>query len=226
MDVHLQLDLLGRASAAVALGAVIGVERELRSHPAGMRTHALVSLGAAVFTLSGAYGFGDLPHASDPTRVAAQVASGIGFIGAGAILRRGREVSGLTTAATLWLAAAVGVCSAADELLLGAGITALAMVVVMAGRRWSAHLRGRSRRVVSVRYELGHGTLSSILVILGAQGRVGRITVDDHTTVDGAHTRQLDVEVESLSPKELTDAIEKLLLIDEVISVNAEDSEE
>src|SRR3954451_23793087 len=90
---------------------LLGLEREVRGHPAGARTHALVAVGAVLFTIAGAYGFGDVPHGPtvDPARVAAQVASGVGFLGAGAIMRQGFGVRGLTTAATLWLAAAIGV---------------------------------------------------------------------------------------------------------------------
>jgi putative Mg2+ transporter-C (MgtC) family protein len=88
---------------AAGLGAAIGLERELGAQPAGLRTHMLVSLGAALFTLAGA----NLPG-SDPTRIAAQVVTGIGFLGGGAILREGATVRGLTTAASLWVTAAIG----------------------------------------------------------------------------------------------------------------------
>src|SRR5947209_16104021 len=99
----------------------------MRAHAAGVRTHALVAVGAALFTVAGAYGFADVPHGSnvDPARIAAQVASGVGFLGAGAILRQGIGVRGLTTAATLWLAAALGLASGAgayDAALLGTAI--------------------------------------------------------------------------------------------------------
>src|SRR5947209_2898142 len=109
------LDLLSRLLIASVLGALVGVEREVASRGAGARTHALVALGAALFTIAGAYGFTDVARSatSDPSRVAAQVATGVGFIGAGAILRYGTSVVGVTTAATVWLAAATGVTVAA-----------------------------------------------------------------------------------------------------------------
>src|SRR4051794_3279061 len=100
-------DAAMRVGVATVLGALVGLEREARAHPAGFRTHALVALGACVFSLAGAYGFQGGPPV-DPTRVAAQVVSGIGFIGGGAILRQGGSVRGITTAATLWFAAAIG----------------------------------------------------------------------------------------------------------------------
>jgi putative Mg2+ transporter-C (MgtC) family protein len=103
-----------RLGLAAVLGGAIGVERELRDREAGIRTHLLVSLGSALFTLVSAYGFhefltsGDAVVRTDPTRIAAQIVTGIGFLGAGAIIREGLSVRGLTTAATLWVVAAIG----------------------------------------------------------------------------------------------------------------------
>ncbi len=95
-----------RIAIAALLGGLVGFEREISDQPAGFRTHILVSLGAALFTLVGAYGvFG--PNV-DPTRVAAQIVTGIGFLGAGAIIQQGANVRGLTTAAALWVTAAIG----------------------------------------------------------------------------------------------------------------------
>jgi putative Mg2+ transporter-C (MgtC) family protein len=98
--------IIVRLGLSVVFGAVIGLERELAAQPAGLRTHILVALGAALFTLVGTEVAG-----TDPTRIAAQVVSGVGFLGAGAILREGPTVRGLTTAATLWAAAAIGLAN-------------------------------------------------------------------------------------------------------------------
>lgn len=117
------MDLIGNApeyggvALAAVLGAVVGAERQLRSRNAGVRTNALVALGAALFVVMGAHAFAG-PEA-DPTRVAAQVASGVGFLGAGVIMKQGASISGLNSAATLWAAAAVGA-------LAGGGLWALA----------------------------------------------------------------------------------------------------
>ena len=100
------LDVVIRIMLALVLGGLIGLEREIREHTAGFRTHILVSLGAAVFTLASSYGISGTDF--DPNRISAQVVSGIGFLGAGAIIRYGVTVRGLTTAASLWAAAAVG----------------------------------------------------------------------------------------------------------------------
>lgn len=111
--------VLLRLSVAAVLGGAVGAERELRERQAGLRTHLVVCVGSALFTLVSAYGFRDFIEAGsvyariDPTRIAAQIVTGIGFLGAGAIIRQGLSVRGLTTAATLWLVAAIGMAAGA-----------------------------------------------------------------------------------------------------------------
>jgi putative Mg2+ transporter-C (MgtC) family protein len=102
-DVHPQMLL--RLVVAVVLGALVGYERERKGKPAGVRTHGMVCLGAALFTVVSLYGFG---ASSDQSRVAAMIVSGIGFLGAGAVLHQRESVHGLTTAASLWVTAAIG----------------------------------------------------------------------------------------------------------------------
>ena len=108
-----------RVILAGVFGGAIGAEREIREREAGLRTHMLVSIGAALFTLVSAYGFSDFHFSNasgityDPTRIAAQVVTGIGFLGAGAIIRQGLSVRGLTTAASLWVVAAIGLATGA-----------------------------------------------------------------------------------------------------------------
>ena len=118
------------------LGAAIGIERELRDREAGLRTHVLVSVGSALFTIISAYGFHDFivnggpVIRADPTRIAAQIVTGIGFLGAGAIIREGLSVRGLTTAATLWGVAAIGMAAGAgyySAALFGTAIVILAL---------------------------------------------------------------------------------------------------
>jgi putative Mg2+ transporter-C (MgtC) family protein len=105
-------DTLLRVVVAAVLGSAIGLERELDEKAAGLRTHLLVSVGAALFTLVGAYGFAEFPRGSiDPSRIAAQIVTGVGFLGAGVIFRQGFAIRGLTTAASLWLVAAVGMAA-------------------------------------------------------------------------------------------------------------------
>ncbi len=120
---HLILRLL----LAAGLGAAIGIEREYRRKPAGLRTNILIAVGSALFTiLSVAIGRGS----STPDRIAAQIVSGVGFLGGGAILRSGDSVHGMTTAATIWVNAAVGVAAGAGEYGLAASATALTLVVL------------------------------------------------------------------------------------------------
>src|SRR6058998_444562 len=126
-------EILGRVALAAALGAVLGLERELREREAGLRTHLLVSVGSALFTIVSAYGFreflvngGNVVRA-DPTRIAAQIVTGIGFLGAGAIIRQGFSVRGLTTAATLWVVAAIGLTTGAGYYWPAVATTAIAL---------------------------------------------------------------------------------------------------
>lgn len=114
------LDMLLRIGLGLLLGAAVGFERQWRARTAGLRTNALVSLGAALFVMLSAYGF----DSGDPTRVAAQVVSGIGFLGAGVIMKRGPSISGLNTAATIWASAAVGCLAGAGSYLLAIAGTA------------------------------------------------------------------------------------------------------
>lgn len=143
-------ELILRVLLAGALGGLIGLEREFSDQPAGFRTHILVSLGAALFTLVGAYGLVDFSPGDtfqfDPTRIAAQVVTGIGFLGAGAILRQGLNVRGLTTAAALWVTAAVGT-AAGFGYWRGATATSLATVIALWGlKRFERAVFPRLRR--------------------------------------------------------------------------------
>ncbi|HEX6139876.1 MAG TPA: MgtC/SapB family protein [Candidatus Limnocylindria bacterium] len=123
-----QVDLGLRLTAGLVLGAIIGFERELHRQPAGFRTHSLVALGAALFTIVSAYGFAG--SNVDPTRIAAQIVSGIGFIGAGTILQYRGNIRGLTTAASLWSVAAIGTAAGAGLLVMAIIGTLLILVVL------------------------------------------------------------------------------------------------
>jgi len=123
-----------RVVVAAGLGGLVGLERELREREAGFRTHLLVSVGSCLFTLVSAYGFheflvggGSIVRA-DPTRIAAQIVTGIGFLGAGAIIRQGFSVRGLTTTETLWVVAAIGMASGAGYYSAAVITTALVLI--------------------------------------------------------------------------------------------------
>jgi len=133
-----------RLALAAVFGGAVGLEREFREREAGFRTHMLVSVGSALFTIASAYGFRDfLVHGgslvrTDPTRIAAQIVTGIGFLGAGAIIRQGLSIRGLTTAATLWVVAAIGLTTGAGY-YSAAGITTLLVLVSLWPLRVFAH---------------------------------------------------------------------------------------
>jgi putative Mg2+ transporter-C (MgtC) family protein len=138
-----------RLAVAGGLGAVIGFERELRDREAGIRTHLLVSVGAALFTIVSAYGFheflaqGGSVVRTDPTRIAAQIVTGIGFLGAGAIIREGLSVRGLTTAATLWVVAAIGMASGAGYYWPAVATTVLTLFALWPLRVIAYHVMER-----------------------------------------------------------------------------------
>jgi putative Mg2+ transporter-C (MgtC) family protein len=188
-----------RVAAAGGLGALIGLERESRNQLAGMRTHALVAAGAAVFTLAGAYGFSDIHRGPnvDPMRVAAQIASGIGFIGAGAIIRDRGSVRGITTAAALWTSAAVGLAAGAGlwrVALAGAAVTLVVLVLLRPVRTRLLTLTA-SRYMFEVEYERGHGTLGPVLETIGdVGGSVDDLSVNDDT--EGIRRLELDVHIQ------------------------------
>jgi putative Mg2+ transporter-C (MgtC) family protein len=128
LTLETELNLALRLTVGLVLGAIIGFERELHRQPAGFRTHSLVSLGAALFTVVSAFGFGGVMV--DPTRIAAQIVSGIGFIGAGTILQYRGHIRGLTTAASLWSVAAIGTAAGAGLFVVATIGTVLILVVL------------------------------------------------------------------------------------------------
>lgn len=128
----IEVEMVLRLLLAAALGAIIGYQRERAKKPAGLRTHVLISLGAAIFTIASIYGFG---ATNDTARVAAGVVAGVGFLGAGAIIRGGEGiVAGLTTAATIWSVAGIGLAAGAGLYLVSAVATALVLVVLLIPR--------------------------------------------------------------------------------------------
>lgn len=169
---------LAQIGLAAALGAAVGLERELGTQPAGLRTHMLVSLGAALFTLAGA----DLLKGGDPARVAAQVVTGVGFLGGGAILREGATIRGLTTAASLWVTAAIGLAVGLEH--WSAAVVATVVVVAVL---WPTKYLEREilpqRRLIEARLSLASGaTLADVEA--GAhrilpRGKVLRVTQDE-----------------------------------------------
>ena len=194
-------DVLARLGVAAGLGMAIGIERELRDREAGLRTHVLVSVGSALFTIISAYGFHDLIAnggpviRADPTRIAAQIVTGIGFLGAGAIIREGLSVRGLTTAATLWGVAAIGMAAGAgyySAALFGTAIVILALWPLRAlAFRVLERARPEEQRIV---VELT-GATSDLLAELERQGA----HVTHFETADEADRRVVTLELDGAS---------------------------
>jgi putative Mg2+ transporter-C (MgtC) family protein len=169
-------DLLWRLGLALVLSTVIGVEREVRQENAGMRTYALVGTGAALFMLVSTYGFADVLQSKlivlDPSRVAAQVVSGIGFIGGGLIFVQRSNVRGLTTAAGVWATAGVGLAAGGNLPILATGATFAYLLVSIGYPYITRHIPG-SEALVSrllITYVDGAGVLRKLVAECSAHG--------------------------------------------------------
>ena len=218
----------GELGLALLLSAVIGLEREIRQKSAGLRTHTLVGVGAALFMLISKYGFTDvLQHqvTLDPSRVAAQIVSGIGFLGAGLIFVHRGSVRGLTTAASIWVTAAVGAAAGAGLDVLAAVTVGIYLVVTLVfpvvRRRlpWAA----TGTAALRVRYPDGHGILRQVLNEVTRRGFI----IDDLATEqtsdgeghDGARQVTVTLHVHGRNPAgELVGALSELDYVDAVVA--------
>ena len=177
---------LGELTLAFTLSALVGAEREMRQKSAGLRTHCLVGVASALFMLVSKYGFDDVLNRQlvvlDPSRVAAQVVSGIGFIGGGVIFMRRDVVRGLTTAASIWLTAALGMACGAGLVVLAIATT-VGHFVIMLGLPAIVRRLPRSRRSdtrIRICYEDGRGLLRTILVACtGLRFAVHHVTLEE-----------------------------------------------
>ena len=212
-----------RLVIAAALSGLVGLEREWRERTAGLRTHMLVGVGSALFTLVSAYGFNDFLVGgssvvrADPSRIAAQIVTGIGFLGAGAILRQGLNVRGLTTAAGLWVVAAIGMAVGAGYYggaLIGTGVVLFGLGPL----RWAegqliAWRRTSGRLEIDLRPDQPLGPVLSELE--SKRAKVERIHLDE----GGDEGRELRIEVQlpqGVSGREL---VESLSLREEITAV-------
>jgi putative Mg2+ transporter-C (MgtC) family protein len=198
-DIH-WADVLLRIVVAAALTGAIGMERELRERAAGLRTHMLVGVGSALFTIVSAYAWGDFFFdrqqgvVFDPTRIAAQIVTGIGFLGAGAIIRQGLSVRGLTTAAGLWVVAAIGMAVGAGY--YSAAVIATGVVLVGLGPlRWvegGALARWRrGGRVLEVDMIRAQALAPLLEALEGRRARVSRVEFEDEE-----NRRQVRIELD------------------------------
>jgi putative Mg2+ transporter-C (MgtC) family protein len=210
------LEIVTRVVLAAALGGAIGLERELREREAGLRTHMLVAVGAALFTMVSAYAWSDWQFSNreglvfDPTRIAAQVVTGIGFLGAGAIIRQGLSVRGLTTAATLWVVAAIGMASGVGYYEAAFVTTALVLLSLWPLRvlayRLSARVRPEEGRL-AVDLPAGASAVSVLEAIEDAGADVSALEFEEE-----GDRRRVDVRLRLESGQtaaELIDALTK-----------------
>ena len=224
---------VGELGLALVLSAAIGLEREVRQKDAGLRTHTLVGIGAALFVLISKYGFTDvLEHGLvvlDPSRMAAQIVSGIGFLGAGLIFVRRDSVRGLTTAASVWVTAAVGSAAGAGLAVLAALTTGMYMVVTLLLPIARRHLplMAAGTAMLRVHYPDGRGMLRQILNETTRRG----FTIDDLSTepaTDGqAPMVAVIMHVHGKRPvSELAGALADLDLVDAVVASDSQDADD
>jgi putative Mg2+ transporter-C (MgtC) family protein len=192
-------EILLRVGLAAVLGGAIGFERELREREAGLRTHLLVSVGAALFTMVSAYAWTDWTFSTeegrvfDPTRIAAQVVTGIGFLGAGAIIRQGLSIRGLTTAATLWVVAAIGMATGAGYYAAAVITTVLVLVSLWPLRLVAFRISGRFRPEegrLAIELPAGAGAGSVLEAVEGAGATVRSLEFEEE-----GDTRRVDLRV-------------------------------
>ena len=210
-----ELELVARRALALARGAVLGLERETRHKTAGLRTHSLVALGSALFTIAGAFAVVGIQ--ADPSRVAAQVVTGIGFIGAGAMIRSGLTITGITTAATLWMAAAFGVAAAMGMYIVSVASGAMALFIVLAfGPMKPYMLSPRSRRRLDISHLPANNTLDALVAAVGGVG--GRLSVIE--TGDDGDMRHTSVVVWGIAKAELDGVLRNLIDCDDDVQIN------
>jgi putative Mg2+ transporter-C (MgtC) family protein len=219
---------VGELALALGLSAVIGLEREIRQKSAGLRTHTLVGFASALIMLVSKYGFADVlgGHVTlDPSRIAAQIVSGIGFIGGGLIFVRRDAVRGLTTAAVIWLTAAVGMAAGAGLWLLAIATTAGHLLVVLGFGPLAARLP-RSRWAASrirLEYRDRQGVLRHALAACTARGfTVTEVSVDQP---DGDHeARNVAIWLTVQGTASVTELTATLADLDGVQAVSGDDA--
>jgi putative Mg2+ transporter-C (MgtC) family protein len=219
---------IGELAIALALSTAIGVEREIRQKSAGLRTHTLVGFAAALIMLVSKYGFADIlgnQVVLDPSRIAAQIVSGIGFIGGGLIFVRRDAVRGLTTAATIWLTAAVGMAAGAGLWLLAILVTAGHFLVVLAFTPLAARLP-RSKYAPSrlrLSYLDGRGVLRLALAECTRRDfSVGELSIEQREEEDEPRTVSVWLSVQG--SRSLSDLTAALADIDGVLAVSSDDA--
>ncbi|MFO7265391.1 MAG: MgtC/SapB family protein [Limnochordales bacterium] len=216
-------ELIGRLVLATGLGGLIGLEREVHNHPAGLRTHILVCLGSALVMLVSMYGLlvfhgGDVNGRYDAGRIAAQVVSGIGFLGAGTIMREGSTVRGLTTAASLWIVAAIGLAVGSGMYVAAVVTTAMTIFTLRQLNRLELRSMGPQRDVFSLRIIDRPGMIAAVASVLAKHKiDIRGVVVDSEGLEDGFATLELSVV---MPPKtNVLQVVQELSALDGVVNV-------
>jgi putative Mg2+ transporter-C (MgtC) family protein len=228
---------VGELGLALLLSAVVGLEREVRQKSAGLRTHTLVGVGAALFMLVSKYGFNDVLETGrvilDPSRVAAQIVTGVGFLGAGLIFVRRDSVRGLTSAASIWVTAAIGAAAGAGLPVLATAATAIYLVVALVFPELTRRLPRSSTAisVIRVRYPDGRGILRRLLQVATSQGfAIDELSTDaqhrgpDWVVAEEREWRTVEVTMQvhgRASVNDLAAALSELEDVDAVVAGDA-----
>lgn len=226
MTMPSEAEIAGRIVLAVVLSGLIGLERELNDHPAGLRTHISVALGAALFTIAGSYGFDEFERTRDATnfgvsveRVASNIVVGVGFLGGGAILKYGATVKGLTTAASLWVTAAIGMGVALGS-YFATVVTTVALLVALVGlrapRRWIAERWAKGRDLVVIRLQQG----ADVSTVVGALNDAEGVTIRSLSVREEEGGMVVTADVAGPSGADLEAAVAFLADRDDVDSVD------
>ena len=216
-----QWELIVRLVLAAGLGSVIGLERERLLWAAGLRTHMLVSVGACLAIIVSAYGFNSVLGSHvvlDPSRVAAQVVSGVGFIGAGSIILRNEAIKGLTTAASLWAVAGIGLAAGAGLYTAAVASTAIILLILAGLKPFEERYRA-SRRALELKLQVRRGEMSMAQLEQALGGRTARIR--QLIVRGGDHEDRDDVLVvlTRVSPKDTAEIIQHLKALPGIFEV-------
>jgi putative Mg2+ transporter-C (MgtC) family protein len=206
-------ELVVRLMAAAALGSIIGAERERLLWAAGLRTHMLVCVGSCLFMIVSSFGFADILGTDnvilDPSRVAAQVVSGIGFLGAGSILLRGEIVRGLTTAASLWTVAAIGL-AVGGGLYVAAVASTFIILVILAGIKPLEEYYRRRMRSLNIRLRVERGGMSVDILNQALGARARRVTRYIAVPTDDPALEEVSIVISRVSSDDSADVVQAL----------------
>lgn len=217
------IELFTRLLLAAFLGSIIGLERERLLWAAGLRTHMLVCVGSCLIMIVSAFGFTDIlgtEHVTlDPSRIAAQVVSGIGFLGAGAILLRGDIIRGLTTAASLWTVAGIGLAVGSGLYLAAISTTILIIIILVVIKPLGQKFKEKAAnpRILSLTVQHGQMTMGLIQETLkGKSEYIKQFTVEPSDTAEYDHVTIILVRINQLSTFEIMDQLRQLPCVKEI----------